>query len=182
MSTAPARLARRPARSVPAAVLALLAIAAGGTGLWLFGSFLLDGAWPAAAAEAVSAVGATRLDSTPILIGAGLLGLLGLLLALSGIAPGDPGRRAILADDVPGQTAVSRRDLAHRVQRRIEHVDGVRDARVSVRRRRVDVLVRTPLEDTATVARRTRAEAEAALASLRPSTPLRPRVRTAHLR
>lgn len=182
MSTVPDRLTRRPARVLPSAVLAIIAIAAGGLGTWLLGAYALDGTWPAPAADAVAAAGSVRLDSPPVLIAAGVVALLGLIFVISAIVPGDSGHRAILADDVPGQVAVSRRDIARRVQRRIEHVDGVHDARVTVEKRRVDVLVHTPVDDTETVRRRSQAVAEETLAQLRPTQPLRPRVRVTRTR
>lgn len=182
MSANPGRLTRRPARSLPAVLLAVTAVTVGGLASWLLGSYAIDGAWPAQVAGLVSAVAGMRLDALPVLAGAGVLGLLGLALVICAIVPGDPALREILVDTTPGQTAVSRRDLALRVRRSVEHVDGVQEARVSVRRKRVDVVVRTPVEDTGVVLRRSRSSVETALEQLRPVTPLRPRVRVARTR
>lgn len=177
MSRATDRLTRRPPRSVPVTVIAVLAVAVGGIGAWLLGAYLLEGAWPAGSAEAIDGIGATPLDAAPLLIVAGVVGLLGLILLISAILPGDPARREILADETPGQTAVSRRDLSRRVQRSVEHVDGVQGARVSLRRSRLDVLVRTPIEDTETVRRRAHAAVDEAIEQMSPVRALRPRVR-----
>ncbi|MBE2997887.1 alkaline shock response membrane anchor protein AmaP [Nocardiopsis sp. HNM0947] len=182
MSANPGPLTRRPARSLPALLLAVTAITAGAAAAWLLGAYAIDAAWPAPVAGLVSALAGMRLDALPILIGAGALGLFGLALVICAIVPGDPVLREILADGTPGQAAVSRRDLALRVRRSVEHVDGVQGARVSVRRKRVDVVVRTPVEDTGAVLRRSRASVETAVEQLRPVTPLRPRVRVARTR
>ncbi len=182
MSAISTHLVRRPARVVPTIVLALVAVAAGGLGTWLLGAYALEGAWPGAAAEAIDAIGSARLDATGVLVAAAIIAGLGLSLVVCALVPGDAGHRAILADDVPGQTAVSRRDLGRRVQRRVELVDGVHDVRVTVRRRRVDVLVRTPVDDTDTVLRRSRAAVEDTLTPLRPVTALSPRVRVMQTR
>ncbi|NUL44605.1 alkaline shock response membrane anchor protein AmaP [Cellulosimicrobium funkei] len=177
MSANPYRLTSRPPRSVPVILLAVLAIAIGGLGVWLLGSYLIDGAWPAGSGAAVDPVGATRFGSTAAQVTAAVVGLVGLILLICAIVPGDPARRAILEDETPGQTAVSRRDLSRRVQRGVEHVDGVQAARVSVRRNRIDVTARTPIEDTETVLRRVRASVDETVAELSPVQALRPRVR-----
>ncbi|WP_017615120.1 DUF6286 domain-containing protein [Nocardiopsis salina] len=182
MSATPGRLTRRPSRVLPAVLLAITAIAAGGFASWLLAAYAVDGAWPDPAVGLVSEAARMRLDAVPILIGAAVLGLLGIGLVISAIVPGEPALREILADGTPGQTAVSRRDVALRLQRSVEHVDGVQGARVSVRRKRVDVVVRTPVEDTGTVLRRSRSSVEEGLEQLRPVSPLRPRVRVSRTR
>ncbi|WP_313823522.1 DUF6286 domain-containing protein [Citricoccus sp.] len=177
MSVVSNRLTRRPPRSVPLILLAVLAVVVGGAGTWLLGAYLLDGAWPAGTAGAMDSIGTTRFDAVPLQMVAAGVGLVGLILLVSAIVPGDPARRAILGDTTPGQTAVSRRDLSRRVQRSVEHVDGVQAARVSLHRNRLDVLVRTPIEDTETVLRRARAAVDEAVAELSPVRDLRPKIR-----
>lgn len=177
MSANPDRLTRRPPRSVPLILLAVLAVVVGGTGAWLVGAYLINGAWPAAAAGAMESIGTARFDAVPLQAAAAAVGLVGLLLLISALVPGDPARRAILEDTTPGQTAVSRRDLSRRVQRSVEHVDGVQSARVSLHRNRLDVLVRTPIEDTQTVQRRAGAAVEGAVSDLNPVRNPRPRIR-----
>ncbi|AXK46536.1 DUF6286 domain-containing protein [Brachybacterium saurashtrense] len=182
MSSAPPRLVRRPARSVPAALLGVLLLTGGLVGVWLLGSLLLDGSWPASAQGALADIGARRLDSTPVLIAAGVLAALGLVLLLAAAIPGRPSRRLVLGGEVPGASAVPHRDLGRRITRRVETVDGVHSARATLRGRRLDVLARTVVDDSEAVLRGARAAAEQAVDELRPETPLRTRVRVQRIR
>lgn len=177
MTAAPRRLDRRPSRSVPVTLLALVVLAAGILGVWLLGSLLIDGAWPASAHGALAGIGALRPDSTPVLVTAAVLGALGLVLLLAALLPGTPSRSRVLDGEIPGQTAVSRRDLGRRVSLRIERVEGVHSARATVSRRRVDVVVRTVVDDADSVLHAAREAAERSVAELRPATALRTRVR-----
>lgn len=177
MSTQPALLTRRPARLAPAVVLALLAALAGTVGAWTLGAYAIDGAWPAQAADALAAGASARFDDLAVQAAAVVVALVGLAFVIAAVIPGDPGHRALRVDDTPGQTALSRRDLARRLRRHVAQVDAVREARVSIRRRRADVLVRTPIQDTAQVLARTRSAVDTALAELRPARDLRARVR-----
>lgn len=177
MTAAPRRLDRRPARSVPVILLALALLAAGGLAAWLLGTLLVDGDWPASAADGVRRVGASRLDSPAVIAVAVVLAVAGLAMLLAALVPGTPGRARVLDGEIPGRTAVSHRDLARRVRLRIERVDGVHSARTRVARGRVDVLARTVVDDPETVLEAARAAAEQSVAELRPTTPFRTRVR-----
>lgn len=177
MTSTPRRLDRRPARSVPVTLLALLLIAIGGVGAWLLGSLLIDGAMPSSAAGSLDQVGGLRMDATPVLVTAGVLAALGIVLLLCAIVPGRSSRRRVLDGDVPGQTAVSHRDLARRVRLRIERVDGVQSAQVDVGRSKVDVRARTVVDDVDRVLQGCRTAADQAVDELRPSKTLRTRVR-----
>lgn len=182
MSSTPPRLVRRPARSVPAALLGVLLLAGGLLGVWLLGSLLLDGAWPASAQSALADIGGRRLDSAPVLVAAGVLAALGLALLLAAVIPGRPSRRLVLRGEVPGATAVPHRDLGRRITRRVETVDGVHSARTTLTGRRLDVVARTVVDDSESVLRAARAAAEQAADELRPETPLRTRVRVQRIR
>lgn len=182
MSSTPTSLTRRPARTVPVLVVAFLAILVGGAATWLLGTRLLDGTWPASATAAIETVAATRMDAVPVLVVAGLLALVGLVLLVSALIPGDPATRAVLADGTPGETVISTRDLARRVESRALQVDGVLGVDATVRGSRVEVDVRTPIDDTTAVQRRARAATDEALAQLRPVRTLRPDVRTRRTR
>lgn len=182
MSTPSRPLTRRPSRTVPLTVMAVTAVAFGGLGTWLLGAYAISGAWPAGTAPRIDDWSALPFESLAWQVTAAVLAVLGLILVLCALLPGDAARRTILEDGTPGQTAVSRRDLARRVQRSVEHVDGVQGARVTLRRSRLQVEVRTPVEDTETVTRRTRQAMEDAVASLEPARPLRPRIRLVRTR
>ncbi|MGP9536631.1 DUF6286 domain-containing protein [Brachybacterium sp. AOP43-C2-M15] len=177
MTTTPRRLDRRPSRSIPVGLLGAVVLTAGVLGAWLLGTLLVDGSWPASARSGLDTVGALRLDSAPVLAAAGVLALLGLLMLLAALLPGSSSRSRVLDGDVPGQTVVSRRDLARRVKLRVERVDGVHSARASVSRRRVDVVARTVVDDAESVLRAARTAAEQSVAELRPASTPRTRVR-----
>jgi hypothetical protein len=178
MSTAtPRRLDRRPTRSVPVGLLGLLLLAGGLLGAWLLGSLLVDGAWPEAARARLQVIGGLRLDSAPVLVAAGVLAALALVLLLAALLPGRSSRLPVLEDEVPGQTVVPRRDLARRAALRAERVDGVHSARADVSGRRLDVLVRTVVDDPEPVLRAARAAVQDSVDELRPTAALRTRVR-----
>ena len=118
------KLIRRPSRSVPSIILALLLLTAGGLGAWLLGHRIVSGTWPDRAATTLDAVGSTTLGSAAVLITAGIAAVCGLVMILMALWPGLPERVEILPDAVPGQTAVTRRDLAGLVRTQVEQVDG----------------------------------------------------------
>ena len=173
-------LVRRPSRAIPVILMSLVLLAAGGVGAWVLGTYLVDGAWPGPAADTVTAVGEIGFDSAAMRIGAGLLGLSGLVLLLCAIIPGLPSRMRILGDDVPGETAITRRDLARRVEQQVGQVDGVHSVRASVGRRRVDVTVTTVVDDVDAVRAASTDTAERAIVELRPDERPEPRIRVNH--
>lgn len=174
------KLIRRPSRSVPSIILALLLLAAGGLGVWLLGHRIVSGTWPDRAATTLDAVGSTTLGSAPVLIAAGIVAVCGLVMLLAALWPGVPERVEILPDAVPGQTAVTRRDLAGLVRTQVEQVDGVHSATVRARRSRVDVVVLSVLDDLAPVREAARQKADEALHALKPVGVTRSRVRIRH--
>ena len=171
-------LVRRPARAVPAGLLAVAMLGIGGLGIWLLGTYVADDAWPAGATGTMSAVGSAGLASVGVRIAAIGVAVAGAVLVLCALVPGRPRRVRVLDDDIPGQSAISRRDLARRVQRGVEDVDGVHSARAAVRRRRIDVDVATVVDDPAPVTRGATAAAQEAVDDLHPAGPSRVRVRT----
>ena len=94
--------------------------------------------------------------------------------------PGAFERTEVLADNVPGQTAISRRDLARLVQAHVERVDGVHSARVRVRRNRVNVTVFSVLDDLEPVRQAAQKAAEQAIQTLKPVGAAHSRVRIQH--
>ena len=124
------KLIRRPSRSIPSIILALLLLTAGGLGAWLLGHRIVSGTWPDRAVTTLDAVGSTTLGSVAVLVTAGIVAVCGLVMILSALWPGLPERIEILPDAVPGQTAVTRRDLAGLVRTQVEQVDGVHSATV----------------------------------------------------
>lgn len=184
MSARPRRstLIRRPPRAIPAGLLAAALLALGAVGCWLLGTYLLQGTWPVAAARVVDAVAGMTLGSTAVRLVAVGLALVGLAWLLAALVPGRPARVRVLDDDVPGETAISRTDLARCIARRTETVDGVHSANATIRRRRIDVLVWTVVDDPRPVSRAASEAVDRTLAELRPTGQLRPRVRTGRKR
>ena len=117
------KLIRRPSRSVPSIILALLLLTAGGLGAWLLGHRIVSGTWPDRAATTLDAVGSTTLGSAAVLVTAGIVAVCGLVMILSALWPGLPERVEILPDAVTGQTAVTRWDLAGLVRTQVEQVE-----------------------------------------------------------
>lgn len=170
-------LVRRPSRSVPTGLVGVVLLVFGGLGLWLLGTYVVEGRWPVAAANSVDALAWTTLESVAAQAAAGTLAVLGLVLVVFAAWPGRPSRLLVLGDDIPGGTALSRRDLARHLQSAAENVDGVHSVRVSPERRRFDVAVVTVVDDPAPVVAAARSAVEQALGELRPSPPAATRVR-----
>ena len=89
------KLIRRPSRSVPSVILALLLLTAGGLGAWLLGHRIVSGTWPDRAASTLDAVESTTLGSAAVLITAGIAAVCGLVMILMALWPGVPERLEI---------------------------------------------------------------------------------------
>ena len=177
MSNNPRSLTRRPSRSLPAAVLAIVLLALGALGAWLTVTLLATGQWPAQATRTIESIGSTPMGSTAVLATACALAVLGLAMLLLALWPGSPRHVAILGDAIPGQTVISHRDLSTLIQRRVEQVDGVQSARVRTTRSRTAVHVDTLLTDNAQLRQDAHAAALSALEQINPDRPMRIRVR-----
>lgn len=170
-------LVRRPARAVPTGLVGVILLVFGGLGLWLLGTYLIEGRWPVAAANSVDALAWTTLESIAAQAAAGAMVVLGLVLVVFAAWPGRPSRLLIMDDEIPGETALSRRDLARHLQSAAENVDGVHSVRVAPKRRRIDVDVITVVDDPAPVVDAASAAVDRAMHELRPSAPTATRVR-----
>ena len=177
MRTPVPKLIRRPSRSTPSVLLALLLLTAGGLGAWLLGHRIVSGTWPDRAASTLDAVESTTLGSAAVLTTAGIAAVCGLVMILTALWPGVPERVEILPDAVPGQTAVTRRDLSGLVRTQVEQVDGVHSVAVTARRSRVDVVVLSVLDDLDPVQEAARKKTDEALETLQPAGITRSRVR-----
>ncbi|MDU5761131.1 MAG: DUF6286 domain-containing protein [Schaalia odontolytica] len=182
MRTPVPSLIRLPSRTIPSIILALLLLTAGGLGAWITGHRIITGSWPTPAATALSAIGSATVGSPAALAVAFFVALGGLSMILSALWPGLPGRLEILPDDLPGQTAAKRRDLADLIRSQVEQVDGVHSVAVTIRRSRVDVLVLSVLDNLAPVQDAARQQTNEALALLAPVGISRSRVRVQQTR
>lgn len=140
-------LVYRPTRSAPATLLALLLLIVGGFGTWLTAYHFLKGAWPQRAVTTLDAVGAVSFSSIAALIAAGFAATCGLLMFVAALWPGRPKHVAFLPDDIPGQTALHRSDLAILVKRHVEQLATIRSASATVRGSQVEVVVFSDADD-----------------------------------
>ena len=173
-------LIRRPSRSLPVIILALLLLIVGGLGIWALGNRLLNGAWPNGTSSVVNGLGSTVIGSPAVLAAACFVTVCSLFMILLALWPGAPERTEVLADNIPGQTAISRRDLAKLVQAYVERVDGVHSAKVRVHRTRVNVTVFSVLDDLEPVRQAAQKAAEQAIQTLKPVGTAHSRVRIQH--
>ncbi|MCQ1994164.1 DUF6286 domain-containing protein [Arthrobacter sp. zg-Y1171] len=163
----PVSMRRRPSRSVPAAISAIVMLALGVSLVWAAVARLIQGSWPAFVTEPLRWLSETGWDSTRGWTGAVVLLLIGLILLLCGMVPGDfsalplrakpvnmpglPG--AGEAGGVPsvrgGETVVmSRRAVARLAASTCDHIDGVATASATASSRKVHLDVRTALHGT----------------------------------
>ncbi|QIZ38094.1 DUF6286 domain-containing protein [Saccharopolyspora sp. ASAGF58] len=143
---------RRPRRSVPATVVAVVLLALVVLAATAAIQHLL-GYDPIVSPQALAAPVVGRAWNDPVIIIAGVIAtLFGLILLATALRPGTP-TVLPLADD-PGtgrehtDTGVSRRSLRRDLTSIAAAADGVSAARLKVGRRRITVTVRTPVADT----------------------------------
>ena len=72
MRTPVPKLIRRPSRSTPSVLLALLLLTAGGLGAWLTGHRIVTGTWPDRTVTTLDTIGSTALGSVAVLAAAGI--------------------------------------------------------------------------------------------------------------
>ena len=176
MSNTPRRLTRRPTRTVPATILSIALIILGGFGCWIVGSHYAGAELPPDIAASLEQAAGLRLDSTAFQTTAVVLALIGLILLICALWPGQPSRMGAFGSDVPGETAIARSDVARRLKMRVLRVDGVHSANVHVGSQRADVRVATVVDDSEQVRRAAEEAVTEALQELRPASELASRV------
>lgn len=178
----PDSLMLRPSRVIPAVLLALLALVIGGIGVWIFGARLIDGVWPAEVSTLIDRVANARFDDPGVTVVAVVVAVIGIVLLLCALIPGDPANREVLNSNVPGRTAITRRDFARRIQRQVELVDGVSKADVAYRGKNLRVIVTSPVDAIEAVKERAVEVVDNNIARLRPVMPVRPYIRVQQVR
>ncbi|MFC0674922.1 DUF6286 domain-containing protein [Brachybacterium hainanense] len=177
MRSSPTPLVHRPARKPAAALLGGAWLVGGLGGAWLLITRMTTGAWPEQAAAPIAALAERSIGSPAVAAASALAAAVGLLLMLLAVLPGPRDGRQMLADEVPGVTAIPHADLARHLRARLVQVDGVHSARVRVVPSRARLDIRTEVEDVDQVRSEVRAAAEAAIAELGPSPAPRLRIR-----
>lgn len=151
------RLRRRPSRTVPALIVAILLLAAGVALAWLTIAHLIDGTWSTLLQGPRDwLTGLTWNDPAMWGIGAGAV-IAGVILLLCAFIPGGFSaltvRNAATAgtsDEPAGQdreTVITRRAVAHLAKAESVEVDGVSSASTTATHNRVHISVKTTLRD-----------------------------------
>jgi hypothetical protein len=138
---------RRPRRSLPSTLLALVLLAAAALVALSCIQLLRDQA-PLIPFAALAAFGAGLHWHSPITLLAGAVAaVLGLLLLAAALLPGRPTVLPLAGRDDHMSAGVSRRSLRRDLTSTVIGVDGVSSAAVRVRRARIVAAVRTPAAD-----------------------------------
>ncbi|MCQ2000018.1 DUF6286 domain-containing protein [Arthrobacter zhaoxinii] len=166
----PVSMRRRPSRSVPATISAVLLLALGVALVWAAVVRLTQGTWPVFVTEPLRWLSETGWDSSRGWTGAVVLLLIGVILLLCGMIPGDFSALPLQAKPVnmpglPGaaesggvpsvrggeNVVMSRRAVARLAASTCDHIDGVASASATASSRKVHVDVTTALHGTSDV-------------------------------
>lgn len=173
---------RRPRRSVPATVLALVLLGAAVVAAIVAIRSLL-GLSPLVSGQAVTTFLADRTWNDPVTITAGVIAaVIGLLLLAAAVLPGPPTVLSLSGDaDGAGQdhtdAGVSRRSLRSDLAATAAMADGVSRTRLRVRRRHVMTTVSTPAAATDGIPEQVRSLLSERLDEIHLARPLTVRVR-----
>jgi hypothetical protein len=166
---------RRPRRSLPATLLALVLLAAAVL-VAISCIQLLRHQAPLIPFAAIAAFGAGLRWNSPITLLAGAVAaVLGLLLLAAAVLPGRPTVLPLAGRDDHTSAGVSRRSLRRDLSSAAAGADGVSSAAVRVRRARIVATVRTPAADASDVAEQVRSRLDERLTDI--SLARRPRLR-----
>ena len=147
------RLRRRPSRTIPAAIVAVVLLAVGALTAIVAISRLIDSSWPTQVTGPASAVAALTWGSAAVLTAGAIAALLGLVLLVAGIKLGAYKTAPLAArgtSEAAGDTdfVISTRSLARLAAARADQVDGVDKVSASASGRRVHLKVATTSEQT----------------------------------
>lgn len=142
-------LRRRPSRSVPAAIVAILIAAAGAAGVWASTQRLANGAWPVWVGNTHRWLATHTWGSVMIIAISLAVAVIGLGLLLTALRPGMPNAYRIDTDD-DGSAAIAstefvmtRRSVAKLATAHAALVEGVDSVSASVTARRVVLNVKS---------------------------------------
>lgn len=167
---------RRSRRSVPATIVGLMLLVAA-VAVAVSCIQLIAGGPPLVPFSTLGELGHETTWNDPLVLGAGgLLSLVGLVLLVCGLLPGNPQVLALAPGDDHTAAGISRRSLTGDLTSHARRVDGITDARVRVGARTVTVNTRTPLRDRSGLAERIRELVTARLDDINLARPARLRV------
>ena len=143
------RLRRRPARVVPAVVIAVVLLALGVGLVWIAVLRLSSGSWPGFVGRAGSWTAALSWGSAVTIAIAAGIAVIGLVLLLAALIPGKPTALRMNTDVLGGEQArteavMTRSAVAKLATARADEVDGVDSVSASVGAGSVRVAVKTP--------------------------------------
>lgn len=145
-------LRQRPARSIPAVLAALIITAIGVVLAWLAITRLATGSWPPVLSQTGRVLSPYSWASgVPIAILVGVL-VIGIIMLLTGILPGQYNALAVQAGTKPAVGAtdfvITRRAVAKLAAASADQIDGVDYVSATATSRRVQLNVRTASERT----------------------------------
>ncbi|SEQ31390.1 DUF6286 domain-containing protein [Microlunatus flavus] len=149
------RLRRRPSRTVPATIVAVLLLGLGALTAVVAISRLATGTWPTQATAPASAVAGQTWGSPAVVVAAALAVVAGVVLLLAGLKPG--GHRSTQlrgpSGELVGQTdyVITNGAVARLAAAQADRVDGVDKVSASSDGRRVRLHLTTSSEQTAQI-------------------------------
>ena len=164
-------LRRRPARTIPATLTAVVLLALGVGLVWAAVQRLVQGSWPAFADQTGAWVAALAWGTVWVLVLAIAVAVLGLILLVAAIEPGPPTAMSVdsgsSADAAGASTEVvmTRRSVAKLATARAGQVDGVDSVSSVVGARKITVSVKTPSQQLAEIEQQVRDRVTDALQS-----------------
>lgn len=149
-------LRRRPSRTVPAVIVALLLLALAVAMVWLSVLKLASGAWPNVVVRASNWTHDVSWGSTTAIIAATGVAMMGVGLLLCAIIPGRYKAMRVRNDDLDSvdattEVVITRRSIARLATARADEVDGVEAVSTSARGRSVAMSITTLSSERDTV-------------------------------
>ena len=145
-------LRRRPSRTVPAVIMALILLALAVAMVWLSVLKLLSGVWPDVVVSAANWAQDVSWGSTTAITAAAGVAVVGVILLLWAIIPGQFNAMRVQNDDLDSvgtttEVVMTRRSVARLATARAVEVDGVEAASASAGGQSVTLSVTTESSD-----------------------------------
>ena len=183
-------LRRRPSRTVPATIAAVVVTGLGVAGVWASIERLSSGRWPIWVGSTHKWLGSQTWGTAVVIVLAAVVAIIGLLLLLSAIKPGMPNAYEIEGADVSGdpdstttgdtEFVMTRKSVAKLARAHAATVPGVDSVSALVTSRRVTLSVKTLSEQGQAIEERVTSQVTGALvaAGLSPQPTVSTKART----